>query len=359
MVLPDLRGVAVAVAIAEVDSVAAPVAVEEQLEVGRKNGMKSIHLLLIVALCLLSMKDTSQAQVQIPLASAQDGQGNFTHDYVGVLNGQKQLDRIAAAQKKAFEKYDTPLIVVVITRMSSYGYCNSRIEPFATQWFNKWEIGTEKSNGKNQGVLLLVSINDRKARIELGKDWGHDFDKHCQLIMDNVIISQFKQGDYSTGIVEGTEALLKMISIGPAGPINKLPKPNSNSAIPFSVSRSRTSFEISWTFRIILILIGTTGIILGIFFTPNSYLKKCGICVGLGLLIIGIFPQGPQRVYFSLILFAIGIIPNVLLKSLGSIDFSSSSYSGGSYSGGSYSGGYSGGGYSGGSSGGGGASGSW
>ena len=354
-----VAAIAVAVAaIAVADLAVDPVAVEEQLEVGRKNAMKSIHILLIVALCLLSMKKNSLAQGQIPLAPAQDGQGNFTHDYVGVLNGQKQLDRIAAAQKKAFEKYDTPLIVVVITRMNSYGYYNSRIEPFATQWFNKWEIGTEKSNGKNQGVLLLVSINDRKARIELGKDWGHDFDKHCTIIMDSVIIPQFKRGDYSLGITEGTEAILKMISIGPTGPINKLPKPNSNSAISFSVSRSRTSFEIGWRFRIILILIGATGIILGIFFTPNSYLKKCGICVGLGLLIIGIFPPGPQRVYFSFILFAIGIIPNVLLKSLGSIDFSSS-YSGGSYSGGSYSGGYSGGGFSGGSSGGGGASGSW
>ena len=338
---------------------AGPVAVEEQLEVGRKKAMKSIHILLIVALCLLSMEDTSQAQIQIPLAPTHDGKGNFTHDYAGVLNSQKQLDRITAAQKKAFEKYDTPLIVVTIKRMGSYGYYNPRIEPFTTQWFNKWEIGTEKSNGKNQGVLLLVSIGDRKARIELGKDWGHDFDKHCQQIMDNVIIRQFKRGDYSLGITEGTEAILKMLSIGPAGPINKLSKPSSNSAISFSVSRSRTSFEISWTFRIILILIGTTGIILGIFFTPNSYLKKCGICVGLGLLIIGIFPQGPQRVYFSLILFAIGIIPNAFLKAMGSIDFSSISYSGGSYSGGSYSGGYSGGGFSGGSSGGGGASGSW
>ena len=306
---------------------------------------KSLILIGCFWLCFIE----SSPLLAIPPSPAVNGSGFFIQDYAGVFEDRKDTEgEIKELQKQAFELHSTPIIIVTIETLKQYGYHPTDFEYMATQWFNKWEIGTEKSNGKNQGVLLLVSINDCKARIELGKDWGHDFDKHCTIIMDSVIIPQFKRGDYSLGITKGTEAILKMISIGPTGPINKLLKPDSNSAISFSVSRSRTSFEIGWKFRIILILIGTTGIILGIFFTPNSYLKKCGICAGLGLLIIGIFPPGPQRVYFSFILFAIGIIPNVLLKSLGSIDFSSS-----------YSGGYSGGGFSGGSSGGGGASGSW
>lgn len=314
---------------------------------------------LILFCCIWLYWIESPRVFAIPPAPAINGVGFFVQDYAGLFeHAEHSLEEIKDLQKQAFELHSTPIIIVTIDTMKPYGYHPNDFEHMATQWFKKWEIGTEKINGKNQGILILLTKQERKCRIELGADWGRIFDDHCQKIMKYSMIPYFKSGDYASGLQKGTERLLALASSGPTGPINKLPKPNSNSAISFSVSRSRTSFEIGWKFRIILILIGTTGIILGIFFTPNSYLKKCGICAGLGLLIIGIFPPGPQRVYFSFILFAIGIIPNVLLKSLGSIDFSSS-YSGGSYSGGSYSGGYSGGGFSGGSSGGGGASGSW
>jgi uncharacterized protein len=60
-----------------------------------------------------------------------------------------------------------------------------------------------------------VSVDDRRARIELGADWGHDWDAHAQRIMDEQIIPQFKQGNYSRGIVDGAEALLEMAKRGP------------------------------------------------------------------------------------------------------------------------------------------------
>jgi uncharacterized protein len=58
-------------------------------------------------------------------------------------------------------------------------------------------------------VLLLISKIDRKARIELGKHYGYSRDNDASRIMQNVIIPQFKNGDYPGGIVGGTEAIIE------------------------------------------------------------------------------------------------------------------------------------------------------
>ena len=96
--------------------------------------------------------------------------------------------------------------------MAKYGGAGMRIETFATLLFNQWGIGHEKINGQdwNTGILLLVSKDDRKARIELGAGWRRDKDELSRQIMEYQIIPHFKDGDYSGGILAGVESLDKM-----------------------------------------------------------------------------------------------------------------------------------------------------
>ncbi len=57
---------------------------------------------------------------------------------------------------------------------------------------------------KDNGVLLLVAINDRKLRIEVGSGLeGSLTDARSSRIIRNVITPQFKQGDYYNGIRRG------------------------------------------------------------------------------------------------------------------------------------------------------------
>ena len=304
--------------------------------------------LILCCTCLLLLEGPASAEIRIPPTPAQDGHGDFVHDYESAIHVGRHRDRIGQAQRVAFEEYDTPIIVVVITRMGAYGHHQPNIEPFATQWFNQWEIGTENTDGKNQGVLLLISVNDRKGRIELGADWGYQFDNHCQDIMDNVMIPHFKAGDYSSGITEGVEALLEMVAVGPEGEIDSLPKPKSNIPMLFSFVRSGSGISF-WLLRIILLPLGIWLLILGIKSESDSYKQQACSCVGIGLII---FASYPPFLIIALITF-IGILPRRVLEALGG--GSGRNYSSGSWGGG----GFSGGGFSGGSSGGGGASGSW
>ena len=304
--------------------------------------------LILCCVGLLLLEAPASAELHIPPTPAQDGHGDFVQDYAGIINDGSDIDRIGEAQRVAFEEHDTPIIVVVVTRMASYGYHQPHIEPFATQWFNQWEVGTENTNGKNQGILLLISVGDRKGRIELGADWGRNFDNHCQVIMDDVMVPYFKAGDYSLGITEGVEALLKMVAVGPGGKADSLPRPKPNIPISFSFGSSGSGI-LFWPLRIILLPLGIWLLILGIKSESDSYKQQACSFGGIGLIILAIYPP----FYFITLITFIGILPRSVIDALGSGSGSSGSWGGGG------GGGFSGGGFSGGSSGGGGASGSW
>lgn len=105
-----------------------------------------------------------------------------------------------------------PIIVVTINAMADHGGAGMRIETFAHFLFDQWEIGHVRLSDQeywNRGILLLVSKNDRRARIQYGAGWDEvpNANRMAQDIMDNQIIPRFKKGDFSAGIVAGVTAL--------------------------------------------------------------------------------------------------------------------------------------------------------
>lgn len=120
----------------------------------------------------------------------------------------------------------TPIIVVTIPSMAEYGGAKLRIETFARLLFDQWQIGIAKLGKEQQdwntGILLLVSVGDRKARIELGAGWRRDNDQMCQQIMNEHIVPAFKRGDYAGGITAGVTALDAMAR---GKPMPTVPRP--------------------------------------------------------------------------------------------------------------------------------------
>jgi uncharacterized protein len=96
-----------------------------------------------------------------------------------------------------------PIIVVTIQSLTAYGAYDG-IESYAMALFDEWGIGL---SDWNHGILLLVAVDDRKARIELGADWGQRKNGETDLIMDSLIVPAFKSGDFSGGIVAGVRGL--------------------------------------------------------------------------------------------------------------------------------------------------------
>ena len=139
------------------------------------------------------------------------GDREFISDKAGMLD-EPSITHIRMVCDKLLTDKATPIIVVTIDSMAQHGGANMPIETFAALLFNQWQIGHAKLEGQdwNTGILLLVSKEDRGARIELGAGWGRTENQTCQQIMNEYIIPQFKQGKFSAGIVSGVDALDKM-----------------------------------------------------------------------------------------------------------------------------------------------------
>jgi uncharacterized protein len=157
----------------------------------------------------LSSIAAAQLPAQIPLE--RPGDREFILDKAGLLS-EADATQIRKMADQLLTDKAAPIIVVTIDSMANHGGAGLRIETYARLLFDQWGIGPEKlgETSWNYGMLLLVSKEDRKARIELGAGWRHDKDVATQQIMDDLIIPRFRSGDYSGGIVAGVEGLDKL-----------------------------------------------------------------------------------------------------------------------------------------------------
>lgn len=168
-----------------------------------------VKQLTYIALALAVFFTASAPAQTIPLSPP--GEREFILDLAELISPEEE-ERIKATCEALLNETAIPIVVVTISSMANLGFPDWRIETFATVLFDQWGIGHANLNDQswNRGILLLVSRDDRKARIELGADWGREQDVTSQQIMDGVIIPEFKAGDFSAGIAAGVESLDKL-----------------------------------------------------------------------------------------------------------------------------------------------------
>ena len=275
-------------------------------------------------------EDFRFAGIKIPAPPAEDYP---TADYAELLD-EEQEKKLHQVQLASYHEQNTPIVVVTINSMREYGPKDWSIERFGYTWFNKWQIGKRGAEGEliNRGILLLVSVGDRKARIELGADWGRDWDRHCSVIMNTRIVPRFKKGDFAGGIESGVQALAEMAGTPPGQAA-----PRSSSGRSYRSSRSSGQ-------RLPTL---PTGLVI--------------VCVIVGIALIGLsfkYPKNQKGLLIAgVVLIAAGLLTYLVVLAL--FLFVNMKGGGGGGGGGGWSGGGGGGFSSGGFSGGGGASGSW
>lgn len=263
----------------------------------------------------------------------------YVNDYAHILATDQKM--MLEGQLREFDKTDSTQISVVILKNLSGDY----IENFAAQLYKEWGIGSKE---KDNGVLLLVSLDERKVRIEVGYGLeGALADATANAIILDNITPFFKEGKYYEGIHGGVDAITKTVK-------------GEYVATPQKRGGSLGSFFTVPFFIFGLVFIQWLAAILG---RSRSWWLGgvLGGCVGIGATwfhLFGLtFPFG--LVVASTLVF-IGLLFDYIVSSAYSNAVGSGSsfpwWTGGGSSGG---GGSSFGGFGGGSSGGGGASGDW
>ncbi len=106
-------------------------------------------------------------------------------------------------------KQETGVEMTVLTLETQTDYApDLTLEQFATRLFDHWGIGDAS---RNDGVLVLVIKEDRAMRLELGKAYGRAWDNRAQRIVDKVFVPAFKDSRYGTGILNGSDAVIRRI----------------------------------------------------------------------------------------------------------------------------------------------------
>lgn len=152
---------------------------------------------LIITLFFFFFVGNVLAQKSIPKPNPM----RLVNDNANVLNAYD----VAVLEKKLIAFDDsTSNQIVVLTVHSLNGEI---IEDVAVKTFREWGIGNKKTNN---GILLLIAVNDRKVRIEVGYGLeGAIPDVIAKDIINNDIKPAFRQGNYLGGINKAVDNLTK------------------------------------------------------------------------------------------------------------------------------------------------------
>lgn len=125
------------------------------------------------------------------------------NDYAGILSSQTIYD--LENQLKAHEqKTSNQVVVLTVANLD-----DQSIEDFSIKVAETWKLGQKE---KDNGVLLLISRDDHKLRIEVGRGLeGTLTDALCSQIIRHQIVPRFKGGDFDGGVKAGVEAILGTI----------------------------------------------------------------------------------------------------------------------------------------------------
>jgi uncharacterized protein len=136
-------------------------------------------------------------------------------------------DERALAQRLARLERDTGVELTVVTLPTQATFApDMTLEAYATALFNHWGVGRAETN---DGVMILVFRDDRAMRLELGAAYGRDWDRTAQDVVERNFLNAFATGNYTRGLVSGTEATIERIVM----PFREGAAPPSGSGGPF------------------------------------------------------------------------------------------------------------------------------
>lgn len=199
-------------------------------------------LITVISLIFICNKVFAESKLEIPKPVG------YVNDFAGVISTENK-DNLNSYLKELDKKTSAEVAVVTLTSLKG-----NSIEDVSLGIGRNWGIGKK---GKNNGVLVLVAINDKKMRIEVGYGLeGAIPDGKAGRIRNNYMIPAFRQGNYEKGIVNGTLAIAS--EIAKEYKVEMPDKFNSSVAelpVPSESGQRRSSGSGSFLFLIIVILL--------------------------------------------------------------------------------------------------------
>lgn len=156
-----------------------------------------LYIALILSLLFFNF---SFAQFDIPKIPKEQ---TSVYDYAALLSASEK----ESLEQKLIRYSDTTSTQIVVAIIKSTK--GENIGLLAPRWGQKWGIGQAK---EDNGVFILLASEDRKIWISPG--YGVEHKLTAGVIGEltrNIIIPQFKRGDYYAGLNKGTDAVFEVL----------------------------------------------------------------------------------------------------------------------------------------------------
>jgi len=126
-------------------------------------------------------------------------------DLAGVLDPQQDVPRITRVIERAQRQTQSEIQIVIVNQVQE-GYTPKRM---ATTLFNQWRLGPAE---KNNGVLILVVLDERRTEIEVGKGLNKAMNADwCQGTLQETASPAFLREEYGEGLLATVERVSKRL----------------------------------------------------------------------------------------------------------------------------------------------------
>jgi len=127
----------------------------------------------------------------------------YVNDFASVLTS-KDIVALKALCSDLEKETTVEMAIVTVNTTNP-----KSIGEYAGELFSEWGIGKKD---KDNGVLILLAVQDRKVRIEVGYGLeGVILDNFANSIIEEVMVPELKKGQYYTGLKEAAKVIVSKI----------------------------------------------------------------------------------------------------------------------------------------------------
>lgn len=129
----------------------------------------------------------------------------FVNDFANVISNADE-EKMQQQGEALFKECGAQVVVVTVKSLNG-----EDLESYSLNLARSWRIGSDKND---DGILLLLAVDERKVRIEVGYGLeGALPDSKTGRILDTYGVDRFKKNDFSTGLAAVYDSLVNEVYI--------------------------------------------------------------------------------------------------------------------------------------------------
>lgn len=129
----------------------------------------------------------------------------FVNDFANVISNADE-EKMQQQGEALFKECGAQVVVVTVKSLNG-----EDLESYSLNLARSWRIGSDKND---DGILLLLAVDERKVRIEVGYGLeGALPDSKTGRILDTYGVDRFKKNNFSTGLAAVYDSLINEVYI--------------------------------------------------------------------------------------------------------------------------------------------------